>query len=311
MDLVRGINNVKPCYQGGWLTIGNYDGLHLGHQEIVSKLVSFAREHQVLAQVLTFEPLPRAFFCKDDKPSRLMTFRNKYEYLESLGVDQLICLKFNKALASLEPEQFIKNYLVDVLNITGIIVGEDFKFGHQQKGDVETLKTLAKKYGFQVEICYDQLINNQRISSSLIRQALIESDFEKASSLLGRPFSLTAKVGHGEKRGRLLGFPTANLVLPAINLPLKGVYLVEVRLQHKPNDIYDGLINIGNRPTFKGINTQAEVHIVNFAQDIYAKRIHVQFISKIRDEQRFKSVEALKGQIQEDISAVKKNREIE
>jgi len=238
MDLVRGINNVKPCYQGGWLTIGNYDGLHLGHQEIVSKLVSFAREHQVLAQVLTFEPLPRAFFCKDDKPSRLMTFRNKYEYLESLGVDQLICLKFNKALASLEPEQFIKNYLVDVLNITGIIVGEDFKFGHQQKGDFETLKTLAKKYGFQVEICYDQLINNQRISSSLIRQALIESDFEKASSLLGRPFSLTAKVGHGEKRGRLLGFPTANLVRPAINLTLKGFYLVEVRLQHNPNDMY-------------------------------------------------------------------------
>ena len=291
------------------IALGNFDGIHLGHQIVLRPIIDSAmssRQPHVYPSVVSFTPHPREFFT-GGKLKLLTPVSQKAELLENLGIEQLVLLRFDRDLASLSPQQFVKQILVEQLQATEISVGSDFRFGYQRKGSAEDLKHIADNFGIRVHLnslhkYYDRSNEAVRVSSSLIRQALSEGDLATANMMLGRPYSLIGTVVTGQQLGRTIGFPTANLQLPAEKyLPRHGVYSVDVLLEQTQ---LKGVMNIGCRPTVAGEAPTIEVHLLNWSGDIYDRTLKVNLIEFLRPEQKFDSVEALKQQIAKDCQSV-------
>lgn len=285
------------------ITIGNFDGVHLGHQRLMDALIKSSRELKLPSLFITFEPHPTEFFSPENPAARLMRFSEKWNEIKKYDVDYFCCLKFNAALAKLSAEDFVKNILVDQFGAKKIIIGDNFRFGAKRLGDVVLLKSLGKKYGFEVEAISQSMHDNNRISSSRVRDALKKGDFETVLKLTNKPFCLTGKVSYGDQIGCQLGFPTANIHLHRKQVPLMGIFVV--RVHGLDNCIYNGVASVGYRPTFNGKKIILEVFLFDFDKNIYGHRITVEFLSKIRDELHFDSIPELITQIKKDVEIAK------
>ena len=303
MQLVRGLHNLKPALRGCVATIGNLDGVHRGHQAILQRLRERAAELQLPSCVVIFEPQPREFFAPDNAPVRLSRLRDKLELLAAAGVDRVLCLAFNRRLRELSAADFVRTVLVDGLGVQHLEVGDDFRFGCDRAGDFPFLEQAGQQFGFSVEDAITIELDGERVSSTRVRNAAQVADFALVEQLLGRPFSISGRVLHGQKLGRQLGTPTANVQLKRRRAPLNGVYLVRVELDGR---VHPGVANIGMRPTVAGDGrAHLEVHLLDFAGDLYGRRLTVVFHQKLRDEQRFASLEALKAAIDADIASAR------
>lgn len=301
MQLIRGIHNIKSNEdsdgQGRVLTIGNFDGVHLGHQRVIEALVAKARELNCTASVMVFEPQPQELFSPEMAPARLTRLRDKYKLLQKLGVEQLICVNFNRKFASIGAHEFIEDLLVKRLQLKYLIIGDDFHFGKNRLGNFDTLQKASEKYNFGLSDTESYKLKQCRISSTEIRRSLQEDDLQDAERMLGRPYSIIGRVFHGDKRGRELGFPTANVLLKRRVSPVSGVYTVKVKMANC--ECY-GVANIGSRPTVVGLRQQLEVHIFDFDKSIYGYVIEVVLINKLREEKKFGSLNELTEQIKMD-----------
>ncbi len=299
MELIRGLHNLKPRHHGCVATIGNFDGVHLGHQAVIGQLAEKADELCLPAVVITFEPQPMEYFRPEAAPSRLTRFREKIYALRRYAVDRVLCLHFNRKLASLSPEAFIQQVLIEGLGVKYLVVGDDFRFGQKRAGTVAHLQAAGQQHGFQVVNMHTFEIDDERVSSTRVRQALQKGDMAAAERLLGRDYRMSGRVAHGNKLGRELGFPTANIHLHRRFTPLQGIFAVEVfGLEEEP---LQGVASLGNRPTVDGTRTLLEVYIFDFEQEIYGKHIQVSFLHKLRDEEKYDTLEALKQQIERDV----------
>lgn len=299
MKLIRGLYNIQPEHRGSVATIGNFDGIHRGHQAVIRQLHALARRHDCDTTVITFDPLPREYFMGDKAPARLTTLREKFIQFDRLGVDQMLTMPFNARLAEMTAQQFIDDVLVRGLAIKALVVGDDFRFGKGREGDFEMLRRAGDHYGFEV-IDTETVSDEQgRISSTRIRDALAAGDLETAAALLGRPYSMSGTVIHGEKLGRTIGFPTANIRIRRTVSPLRGVFAVEVEC------IGYGVTNVGTRPTVDGKGFLIETHLLDFDGDLYGQHINIRWLKKLRSEQKFDSLDALKAQISRDIDAAR------
>lgn len=304
MEFIRGLHNLAGRHKACALTIGNFDGVHLGHQTILAMLVKKARELDIDACMMSFEPLPQEYFSSDTAPPRLTRLREKWCALESTGIDQFLCLRFNHWLAELTAEQFIEKILVDKLHVRYLVIGDDFCFGKGRTGNFEMLQAAGKKFNFDVVNSHSHCLNGERISSTAIRQALRNDEIQHAEQMLGRPYIICGRVAHGDKRGRTIGFPTANIKLHRHATPLSGVYAVTLSGINEQS--IAGVANIGKRPTVDGENLQLEVHLFDFDKSIYGRQVCVQFKHKLREEKRFDSFDLLKEQIIKDSEQAKK-----
>lgn len=304
-ELIFGLHHLKAKHRGCVLTIGNFDGLHQGHQVIIQALQQQAKQLHLPSCVMLFEPHPQEFFLAEKAPARLMRLREKIKILKDFSVDRVVCLRFNKHLASMPAETFVKEILVAKLGVRSLIIGDDFRFGKARQGDFASLKKLGQQYGFEVHTTTTVLFEGERIGSSRVRNALKEGDFSLARQLLTRPFTLSGRVIHGDQRGRLLGVPTANIALHRFVPPVSGVFMVRVYgLGEKP---LNAVANCGRRPTVNGVKDLLEIHLLNFNRDIYGVCLQIEFLKKIRNEKKFSSLEALKEQIVADITVAKKH----
>ena len=297
MELIRGLHNLRDRHRGCVLTIGKFDGVHEGHKAVLKNVLEKARELDLPATVMVFEPQPEEVFTPDKAPARLSTLAEKYRLLKQQGVDRLLCVRFDKAFASQQADTFVQELLVNKLGVQFLVVGDDFRFGKGRQGDFTMLKEAGQESGFEVVSTQSFRVDDRRISSTAVRQALNDGAFDKAASMLGRPFSITGRVVHGEKNGRTIGFPTANVLLKRFRTPLKGVFAVTVNYRQC---VWHGVANVGTRPTLNGEQVQLEVHIFNVNADLYGQTIEVTPRLKIRDEKKFDSFGALKQQIQND-----------
>lgn len=304
MQLIRGLYNLPHFSHGCVLTIGNFDGCHRGHQAILAQLCASARARSLPAVVLLFEPQPNEFFAPLERtPARLMRLRDKVRFLQTTAVDYLLCLRFDRTFAALTPDEFIREILIDRLNVKQLIIGDDFRFGAQRAGDFETLTQAGLDYDFAVQDNESFLQGCARISSTRIRQALAEDDLTLTAQMLGRPYAMHGRVVHGKKLGRTIGFPTANVFLNRKVIPIQGVYAVEVATRQGR---YFGVANVGNRPTVDGLSRPLlEVHLFDFSGELYGQSIEVIFHHKLRDEVKFASLEQLKQQIWQDAENAK------
>lgn len=303
MELIRGIYSIRPRFRECVAAIGNFDGVHRGHQHILQHLAEQARELQLPMVVIIFEPQPQEYFAAHKAPARLTRLREKLVTFKQLNVDRVLCLHFNQAFSQLTPQQFIQQLLVDGLAVRYLVVGDDFRFGCQRTGDFAALQQAGKHFGFQVETRPAIVLDGQRISSTRVREALAAGDLQYAETLLGRPYGMCGRVAHGDKRGRSIGFPTANIYLHRHLSPIAGVYAVKV-FGLGENAIF-GVANVGNRPTVDGTRSLLEVHLFDFDKTIYGHYVRVDFIHKLRDEIRFDSFELLKAQIARDVIQAK------
>lgn len=299
MKLIRGLHNFKKALAKSAVTLGNFDGLHLGHQELLAHLKSVAAQKNLPTVVILFEPQPREFFEKIPSVARLMRWREKYQALKAAGVDYCLTLKFNENLANLSADDFVKKILIEKCQAQFVLVGDDFRYGAKRLGDVKTLQ----KYGFPVEQLEPIKAQNTRISSTQIREALQQGQIELANELLGYPYTLLGKVAHGEKRGREWGFPTANIFLHRKLVPLNGIFAVNIYGADKK--ILKGSAYVGTRPVFNGVRVIMEVHILDFNGHLYGKNLKIEFLHKIRGDQHFTSIEALIAQIKQDVAATR------
>jgi riboflavin kinase/FMN adenylyltransferase len=303
MELIRGIHNLRPRHRGCAATIGNFDGVHLGHQAVLGQLAEKAGQLRLPTTVITFEPLPREYFGGSKAPARLTRFREKFQALRRFSVDRLLCLRFNAGLAEMPAEAFIERVLVDGLGVRYLVVGDDFRFGQGRRGDYAMLERAGERHGFRVAHMHSFEIGGQRVSSTAIRAALQQGDMGAAERLLGRAYRIGGRVVHGDKRGRLIGFPTANLIMGRQVSPVRGVFAVEIfGLEHEP---LRGVANVGTRPTVGGTENRLEVHLFDFSADIYGRQLQVDLLHRIRDEMRFESLDALTGQITRDVDAAR------
>ena len=303
MQLVRGLHNLRPQHRGCVATIGNFDGVHRGHQAILARLRERAVELGVPSCVVIFEPQPREYFAPETAPARAARLRDKVALLAAEDVDRVLCLAFNQRLSKLSAEAFVETILVDGLGVKHLEVGDDFRFGCDRLGDFDFLQAAGQRHGFSVEAAQTVELDGLRVSSTQVRDALAAADFPLAERLLGRPFRIGGRVLHGQKLARQLGTPTANVQLKRRRVPLTGVYLVSVQIDGK---VWPGVANIGVRPTVAGDGSaHLEVHLLDFAGDLYGRRLTVEFHHKLREEQRFASLEALKSAIDADIAAAR------
>ncbi len=303
MQLVRGLHNLRPRHRGCVATIGNFDGVHRGHQAILARLRERAAELGLPSCVVIFEPQPREFFAPDKAPARLTRLREKLHLLNEQGVDRVLCLAFNPRLRELSAAEFVHATLVEGLGVRHLEVGDDFRFGCDRAGDFNFLQQMGVVEGFSVEAATTIEIDGERVSSSRLRQTLAQGNLDLAEKLLGRPFSITGRVMHGQKLGRELGAPTANIQLKRRSTPLSGVFIVSTEIN---GQVEAGVANIGMRPTVESDGQpHLEVHLLNYQGDLYGRLLHVTFHSKLRDEQRFASLEALKTAIDADIAAAR------
>ncbi|GGD04750.1 bifunctional riboflavin kinase/FAD synthetase [Halopseudomonas salina] len=307
MELVRGLHNLRPRHRGCVATIGNFDGVHAGHQAILKRLRSHSARMGLPGCVVIFEPQPREYFAPNAAPPRLTRLRDKLMLLEAEGVDRVLCLAFNRRLRELSAEEFVQQVLIDGLGVKHLEVGDDFRFGCDRSGDFAFLEGSGERHGFTVEAANTVAESGDRISSTRLRQVLADGDFELAERLLGRPFSISGRVMYGQQLGRTLGAPTANVQLKRLHAPLKGVFRVSAVLDEDPfKGSHQGVANIGMRPTVEGDGQpHLEVHLLDFKGNLYGRHLTVLFHEKLRDEQRFDSLDALQAAITADIAAAR------
>ncbi|MDH5324205.1 MAG: bifunctional riboflavin kinase/FAD synthetase [Gammaproteobacteria bacterium] len=303
MELIRGLHNLREQHRHCVATIGNFDGVHLGHQAVIDQCLEKAVQLGLPCVVISFEPQPQEFFRKDQAPPRLTRLREKLQALKPHHLDRVLCLRFDDHLAGLSAAEFVDTVLVQGLDVKYLVVGDDFRFGKDRSGDFAFLQSSGAAAGFEVCNTRSFLRDGERVSSTRIRQALEQGDFMLAQQLLGRPYGMCGRVAHGDKRGRTIGFPTANIYLHRCNTPVLGVYAV--LMTGLGGEARQGVANIGNRPTVDGQRTLLEVHLFDFDAEIYGVYVEVLFIQKIRSEQRFESFEALKQQIHKDAVAAR------
>ena len=302
MELIRGLHNLKSRHRGSVATIGNFDGVHLGHQAVIGQLAEEAAEAHLPTVLITFEPQPMEYFRPQQAPARLTRLREKLQALRRFSVDRVLCLPFNRALAQMPAESFIRRVLVDGLGVQYLVVGDDFRFGKDRKGDFAMLQAAGREFGFQVVNMHTFMIDGQRVSSTRIREALGCGDLASAERLLGRSYRMSGRVAHGNKLGRQLGFPTANIHVHRKATPLQGIFVVEVfGIEGEP---LPGVASLGTRPTVDGKKTILEVYLFDFDCDIYGRHLQVSFLHKLRDEVRYTTLEALQAQIARDVEAV-------
>lgn len=302
--IIRGFHNLLPAVTGCVATIGNFDGVHLGHQAVLQQLAMKGDTLGLPAIVITFEPQANEFFAPDKAPPRLCRFREKVEALRCYSIQQLCVLKFNQQLAQMEADEFIQRLLVDGLNVQYLVVGDDFRFGKARLGDFAILQQAGARFGFQVVNMHTFSIEQQRVSSTRVRQALGAGDLLLVEKLLGRSYRMSGRVAHGDKRGRTLSFPTANIDLHRHKVPLSGVYAVQ--LFGIAGEPIKGVANVGMRPTIAGLKRALlEVHLFDFDRDIYGEHVQVHFLQKLRDERKFADLDALTKQINKDCQHAK------
>lgn len=303
MELIRGLHNLRQRHRGCVATIGNFDGLHQGHVCVIEQVKCKARELGLPTTVIIFEPQPREFFGGDRVPPRLTRFGEKVRLLKAQGIDRVVCLSFNTQLRSMSAEEFVNHLLVRGLEVKHFVVGDDFRFGCDRSGDYQMLRKSGEAHGFTVANTNTYEIDGERVSSTRVRETLAQNDFKLAEKLLGRPYQITGRVMHGQKLGRQLGVPTANIRMHRFAAPLKGVYAVDVFANG--HELGQGVCNIGMRPTVNGTQPVLEVHLLDYAGDLYGKLLSVEFKSFIRPEQKFDGLEQLKKQIFNDIEAAR------
>jgi len=297
MEVIRGIYNVQPRHRGCVATVGNFDGVHHGHQMLLAHLIAKSEELGVPSVLITFEPQPREFFRGASVPARLTRFREKITLLQQSGIDRVLCLPFNEAMAKVEAHTVIENFLVKSLGVRYLVVGDDFRFGQGAIGDYAMLKAAGDKYGFGVSHLGTMTFEHERVSSSRIRDLLREGKLEAAERLLGHPYFIMGRVVYGRQLGRQLGTPTANIQLRRYHSALSGVFAVEVK---RDNQFFQGVANIGVRPTIEGKEPLLEVYLFDWDGDLYGQLLTVTFRYKLREEQKFAGLDALKDQIKLD-----------
>jgi len=291
-------NSIRPISKSSVVTVGNFDGVHLGHQALVQRCIELAEPGQEVV-VTTFEPLPQAYFAPEHAPARLSNSGQKVELLEQSGVDLVWMMRFNQGLARMSSKSFAESVLSRSLAASHVVVGSDFRFGRSREGDLAMLREFGNEYEFAVETIADIEIGTSRVSSSAIREALAAGEFERATDFLGREFTMRGKVIRGRQLGRKLGYPTANMRLEAEPSPLAGVFVVQARKAGDETWL-NAVASLGNRPAVGGTGFLVEVHIFDFSGDLYEQELEVKFISKIRDEENFDSLEDLVGQMKRD-----------
>ncbi len=280
-------------------TIGTFDGIHLGHQRIIGRVIDEARRRRLPALVFSFEPTPAEFFSAGQPPARLTGFREKFVALAELGVEVFFCPPFDAAMESLSPEAFIQRWMLETLRVHHLVVGDDFRFGHRRAGGFADLARAATAHGFGIERAASVLLDGQRVSSTAIREALAAGQLERARRLLGRYYRMLGRVVPGRRLGRKLGFPTANVRLNRRAVALGGIFAVWV--QGLPESPVPGVASLGYRPTVANDGELLlEVHLFDFQRPIYGEHIGVDFVAKLRDEQRFADVASLVAQMHAD-----------
>jgi riboflavin kinase / FMN adenylyltransferase len=300
MEFIRGLHNLKPHHRGCVATIGNFDGVHLGHQAVIAQLAAKAAELRLPTTLVLFEPQPLEFFQPDSVPARLTRLREKIQILRQHPVDRVLCVEFNPAFAALSAEKFIDRVLVNGLAVRHLVIGDDFRFGAGRRGDFAMLQAAGGKHGFDVIATETMAVQGERVSSTRVRESLAIDDLGTAQRLLGRPYGMSGRVAHGNKLGRKLGIPTANIHVHRRRTPVAGIFVAEVAgLGPRP---LPGVASVGTRPTVGGTRTLLEVHLLDFNRDIYGAHVTVNFLHKLRDEQRFQSLEELKRWIERDIA---------
>ena len=305
MRLIRGLSHLQPLKNGCVLTIGNFDGLHLGHKAVIEKLAERGEALGLPIVVMIFEPQPLEYFLGENAPSRLTRLREKVIQFSKLPVDDLLILRFNRYFADCDAERFIEDVLVKKLNVKHLVVGDDFHFGKARRGTTLMLKEKGAIFGFEVEGTGSYHVAGLRVSSTLIRDALGEGDLALAEKLLGCCYSVCGRVAHGDKRGRTIGYPTANILMFRKSTPVNGVFAVT--MTGIAGREFQGVANVGTRPTFDGgSKVILEAHLFDFDREIYGRYVEVHFKQKIRDETRFESLDELKLQIVKDVTAAKK-----
>lgn len=302
MALIRGLHNLRPEHKPSVVTIGNFDGVHLGHQAVVKQLQACAERLHLPPTIVIFEPQPLEFLAPAKAPVRLMSLREKISAIAGLGEIRLLCVQFNQALSMQTPMEFIQTTLVRGLGVQHLVIGDDFQFGRQRKGDYGLLVSAGKEYGFTVERTHTFEIDNERVSSTRIREALSRGKMKLAATLLGRPYTVEGSVIRGDQIGRRLGVPTANVKIAPRCLPCKGVFVARI---NTASGIYEGVANLGVRPTVDGVQERAEAHLFDFSDDLYGQRISVELLERIRVEEKFNSEAALRAAIERDIQQAK------
>lgn len=294
------------------MTIGNFDGLHLGHQTVVDQVKQIAKEKGLPSLVMIFEPQPIEFFAPEKAPKRLYRLREKIQSLQAHGIDYLFCVPFNKSFSDLSAEQFVNDYLVSALNVKHLVVGDDFCFGKNRGGNYELLKVMSQQLGFTVQNTSTFKRQHCRVSSTRVRQLILENDFKQAASILGKPYALTGKVSHGRKLGRDIGFPTINIRVGTIPVVVDGIFAVKVKgldngglIDQKLASSYNGVASIGTRPTVNGVGVLLEIYILDFDSQVYGQTVTVEFLHRIRGEEKFTSLEVLIEHINNDVDKAK------
>ncbi|MFK8028743.1 MAG: bifunctional riboflavin kinase/FAD synthetase [Gammaproteobacteria bacterium] len=298
MELIRRFASCTALTGGSVVTIGNYDGVHLGHRALLDNVTAQSKQLNLPSCVMSFEPMPSEFFGAAKSPGRLSTWRERYLQLKAAGIDVLFLTPFSQAIANLTPEQFVRDVLVNKLHVKLLYVGDDFRFGKGRAGGVDELRDMGERYDFSLAQLPSQCVGGERVSSSLIREALLDGRLERAAKLLGRPYSMSGRVIRGQQLGRTLGFPTANIHPRRNSLPMSGIFAIRVTgagLRDAP-----AVANLGFRPTVGGGDALLEAHVFDFDGDLYGHRLQVDFVAKLRDEEHFESLDEMVVQMDVD-----------
>lgn len=297
MRLVRHLSDLPfdQLADGSVVTIGSYDGLHLGHQRLLELVVARAQSERLPAIVMSFEPTPKEFFQVERPPARLMRFREKFAALAACGIDIFYCPRFSPAMRAIAAADFVRRIVVHGLNARHLVVGDDFRFAARREGDIALLERLGNALDYRIHQVPSVIVDGIRVSSTAIREACEQGEMQRAAALLGRPYCMSGKIVRGEQVGRTLGFPTANVDLRRRQSPIMGIFAVRVRgLAVQP---LDAVASVGTRPTFNGTKPLLEVHLFDFDQDVYGQYIDVDFIARLREQKRYESVDDLVAQM--------------
>jgi riboflavin kinase / FMN adenylyltransferase len=298
MELVRGLHNITHRHRGCVLTVGNYDGVHLGHQELIAVLKARAAQLRSPAAVLVFEPSSKEFIDPDGAPPRLTRWRAKFLALAAQGVERLVTLRFDESMRAMTPRSFVDDLIVQRLGARHMVVGDDFRYGSNAGGTIESLRAAGQAHGFGVEQVAPFVFDGMRVSSTAVRERLEAADFRAAARLLGRPYRMMGRVVHGRQLGNALGFPTANLRLMRRKPPVWGIFAVWAHgIDSRP---LAGVASLGTRPTVDGTVPLLEVHVFDYSGDLYGREIEVEFVAKLRDEVKFDSLDAMMAQMKLD-----------
>lgn len=303
MRLLRGVDHREPVFSGAVVTIGNFDGFHRGHQAVVSRLLAASASRSAPSVLITFEPLPQEFFVPERAPGRLQRLRDRMDFLRTTGLDAVWLMRFGKTLSEMPAEDFVRRVLHHALGTRHVLIGDDFRFGKGRGGDFALLEAMGRDLGFTVESTPTLADDSGRISSTRVRAAAQAGDFDATARLLGRRYGLCGRVSHGDKRGRQIGFPTANVRLGPRPMALRGVYAGWLNLQNGVR--LPSVANIGWRPTVAGTEQRLEAHALDASPDIYGELVRFEPLASLRGEQRFDSLDALKAQIGRDVDAAR------